>query len=238
MKMAEDSESVYDIVLGPLKRRHGKRGERIWKLFMLLVGGVLVVGYLALPAPWSGWVLTGSFLLLLGSPFLVLVALELFMLFAPKRHASWKLGIGPPTRLPPIPETPDEARRRLRAMNAFQFEEEVAAIFGLLGYRTEVTRKGGDFGADVLMWDGAGTKWAVQVKHYKGPVGRPKVQVMRQVAQDWGAERAMVVTISRFTKGAREYAESRGIELVNGDELVKMYLKAKGGSGLEVSPTG
>ncbi len=224
----EDLRKVYDSVLKPLRKRHGEKGMRALKLFVLLVLAVIVVGFLALPDPWNTWLLVGGIILLFVSPFLVFAALELFSLFAPKRHASWKLGIAPPTRhLPPVVGGPDEVRERLRAMNEWQFEEEVAAIFGRLGYRTEVTPKTGDFGADVLMWDRAGTKWAVQVKHHRNPVGRPTIQVMPSVARDLRAEKAMVVTLSRFTKGAIEYAESRGIRLVEVNALVEMYMRAE-----------
>ncbi len=224
---AENLRKVYDSVLKPLRKRHGKKGMNVLKLFALLVGVLMIGGFLTLPDPWNSWFLASGIILLIVSPFLVFAALELFSLFAPTRHASWKLGIGPPTRLPSrILGGPDEVRRHFSAMTDRQFEEEVAAIFGRRGYRTEVTPKTGDFGADVLMWDRAGTKWAVQVKQYSNPVGRPTVQAMRGVAQDFRAEKAMVVTLSRFTKGAIEYAESQGIRLVEGDELVEMYMRA------------
>jgi restriction system protein len=225
---AEELKKFYVSVLRPLKKRHGKRGTRVLAFFALLTGVVMIAGFLALPDPWNTWFLVGGIILLIVSPFLVFAALEVFSVFAPKRHASWKLGIAPATRqLPPVVGTPDEVRKQLSAMDEWEFEDAVAAIFERLGYRTEVTPKTGDFGADVLMWDRAGTKWAVQVKHHRNPVGRPTIQVMPSVARDLGAERAMVVTLSRFTKGAKEYAESRGVRLVEGDELVEMYMRAE-----------
>ncbi|MEE9236252.1 MAG: restriction endonuclease [Thermoplasmata archaeon] len=226
--LAEDLRKAYDSILKPLKKRHGKKGMNVLKLFALLVGVVMVVGFLTLPNPWNSWFLVAGILLLIGSPFIIFVVLELFSLFLPKRYASWKLGIGPPTRLPPpIAGNPDEVRKHFTAMDPWQFEEEVAAIFGRLGYKTEVTRKGADFGVDVLMWDRAGTKWAVQVKQHQHPIGRPTIQVMPSVARDFRAQRAMVIALSSFTKDAREYAESRGIKLVEGNELIGMYMRAE-----------
>jgi restriction system protein len=224
--VADVLKRVYQTVLKPLRQRHGARGMRGLKLSVLLVAVIMVIGFLTLPSPWNSWFLAGGIVILIFSPFLIFALLELFALFAPRRHQSWKLGVTPPGRNPPprpIVEGPGEVRMRLNAMNDREFEHEVAAIFGRLGYRTEVTPKTGDLGADVLMWDRGGAKWVVQVKQYSHPVGRPTVQAMRGVKRDFGAEGAMVVALSHFTKGAVEYAESQGIRLVDGDELIRMH---------------
>lgn len=82
---------------------------------------------------------------------------------------------------------------------------------------------------------------AVQVKRYAPdgkPIGRETVALFQRDAQTAGAERAIIVTLSRFTEPARKAAitATPTVDLINGDRLAEL-VKNDGQSGVTMQPT-
>lgn len=82
---------------------------------------------------------------------------------------------------------------------------------------------------------------AVQVKRYAPdgkPIGREPVALFQRDAQTKGAERAILVTLSRFTEAARKAATmtTPTVDLINGDRLADL-IRQDGESGVQVEPT-
>ena len=101
----------------------------------------------------------------------------------------------------------------------FEFERLIARLFEKKGYKTILTQERGDFGVDILA-EAGGDKLAIQVKHWKANVGGPDINKTLGSMMIYGANRALVVTSSDFTKQAYEI-QRRGtpIELWNGKKL-------------------
>jgi restriction system protein len=102
----------------------------------------------------------------------------------------------------------------------------VAALFRELGYAVELTPRSHDGGRDVIAARGTpGRREVVQIecKTHTSPVGVSYVRQLRGVIERLGANRGILVTISRFTRGAREESEDDNrLELIDGTVLIQM----------------
>ena len=106
-----------------------------------------------------------------------------------------------------------------------QFEKITALIFHLLGYRTRVTGGSGDQGIDVVGWR-HGQKIYIQCKRVD------KVQP-KQVRAFYGAiadklkegDKGIFVTSGSYTKEDKEFAQAKGIQLINGVLLKELAEK-------------
>ena len=81
----------------------------------------------------------------------------------------------------------------------------------------------------------------MQVKRYAPdgkPIGRETVALFQRDAQTKGAERAIIVTLSRFTESARKAATSTipTVDLISGDRLAEL-IREDGESGVTLRPT-
>ena len=108
-------------------------------------------------------------------------------------------------------------------MSPRQFEEAVAYLCERDGCRdVKVVGGAGDLGADVIATTPDGRRLVVQCKRY-GPttlVGSGDVQKVNGTYRDaHGAHLAAIVTTSRFTKPARDYATRVGIGRFDVDML-------------------
>lgn len=110
-----------------------------------------------------------------------------------------------------------------RRMKPREFEHYVARQLRRSGHRKVIVSGGsGDLGADVTAEDRHGRRIVVQCKRY-GPklkVGSPDVQRFVGTARPrHDADVAVIVTTSKFTDPAQEYAHEQAIVCVDGDAL-------------------
>lgn len=128
----------------------------------------------------------------------------------------------------------EEIRQRLYNIDPIEFEKMVADLWELQGYETEVSQASNDMGVDVIAKKSdamVDTRLAIQVKRYSegNDVGRDEVQQYHSMkVQDASIDGAVVVTTSRFTKPAEEWAADHGMKLIDGDDLVEL-LQEPGG---------
>jgi restriction system protein len=109
-------------------------------------------------------------------------------------------------------------------MTGEQFEHYLGFLFTKLGYKTKVTPYSGDYGADVvLVKDGITT--VVQAKRYKGIVGNKAVQEIVASMSVYNAQKALVVTNSRYSINAIQLAKANGVELWDRTRLVNELSK-------------
>lgn len=134
---------------------------------------------------------------------------------------------------------------RLHRLTPEGFEKFV--LYLLRRYGLELTHIGGSGDEGI---DGIGTaplspvlssRVAVQVKRYApngNPIGRDTVALFQRDAQTKGAERAILVTLSRFTDPARKAANSATptVDLISGDRLADL-IRDDGASGVSLQPT-
>lgn len=79
---------------------------------------------------------------------------------------------------------------------------------------------------------------AVQVKQYdptRAPISREAVSLFQNDAKKRGAERAIFVTLGRFSKAAREEAVSGSptVDLIDGERLAELVLERQIGVALQ-----
>lgn len=132
---------------------------------------------------------------------------------------------------------------RLHRLSPDGFEE--FALFLLRRYGLELRRVGGSGDEGI---DGIGTaplspvlssRVAVQVKRYDPagrPIGREVVALFQRDAQAKGAERAILVTLGRFTEAARKAATTftPTVDLIDGTRIAELVLEQE--IGVRMAP--
>ncbi|MNJ45283.1 restriction endonuclease [Paenibacillus bouchesdurhonensis] len=114
-------------------------------------------------------------------------------------------------------------------MEGVQFEQYLGHLFQAQGYKTQVTKAAGDFGADLILQK-AGRKIVIQAKRYSKNVGIKAVQEAQAAIAHYGAVEAWVVTNSDFTAAAYDLAKSNQVRLINREALVEMILAMNPGT--------
>jgi restriction system protein len=121
---------------------------------------------------------------------------------------------------------------RLGQLTPRQFEQIVAALLVRLGYEVQVTSQTRDAGIDmfVIHHDPIGkSAFAVECKYYASgrPVGVAPVRALSAVKEINDANRAILVTNTRFPEEAKEFASrDQDIQHVDSDELLEWLKKA------------
>jgi restriction system protein len=114
-----------------------------------------------------------------------------------------------------------------------QLEVLVAALYQNLGYTVELTPPSRDGGRDVIatrQTPGQREVIDIECKSHTSPVGVEYVRQLRGVIERYGVNRGVLVTIGRFTRGARkETSDDSRLELIDGCRLTQM-LNANFGS--------
>jgi restriction system protein len=120
----------------------------------------------------------------------------------------------------------------LDGMSWREFELLVGESYRQQGYRvTEIGGNGPDGGVDLVLTQG-GEKFFVQCKQWKAyKVGVTTVRELYGVMAAKGATGGSVVTSGRFTEDAKEFAQGRNIELVDGPRLFAMIQRARQAQG-------
>ncbi|WP_176545054.1 restriction endonuclease [Bacillus sp. AFS041924] len=113
-------------------------------------------------------------------------------------------------------------KQHLYNMNHRDFEYYVAAFLQITrDFKTHVTKAGRDGGKDIVAYDEDNEPIYVEVKHWKGNVGRPDVQKLEGAMSADRVRRGYFITSSGFTKDALEYATKTNITLIDGNELIR-----------------
>lgn len=104
-----------------------------------------------------------------------------------------------------------------------EFEYIVGDLYRDEGYEVEVTQSTADLGVDIWATDD-GKKTAIQVKHFQAgnTVGREPLQKLVSTLAKGDADQVEIITSSKFTKTAKQYAEDFGPELTltSSDDLI------------------
>ena len=113
---------------------------------------------------------------------------------------------------------------QLRQMDDEAFEYFVGDLWERQGWSTKVSQKSRDKSLDVMAEKERPyhQRHAIQAKRYKqgNNVGGPSVAEYYSLIEHFDADAAVVVTTSGFTTDARERAETLGVKLINGEDLV------------------
>lgn len=109
-------------------------------------------------------------------------------------------------------------------MDGIHFEHYLKELFLTQGYKVNVTKAAGDYGADLILKNDK-DKILVQAKRYSKNVGIKAVQEIAGAKTYYEGTEAWVVTNSYFTKAAKELASKLGVKLIDREELITIILK-------------
>lgn len=113
-------------------------------------------------------------------------------------------------------------------MNGVEFEHYVASLLKTNGYsRVKCTQTSNDYGADIIAYR-KGEKIALQCKRYNGCVGVAAVQEVLGAKSYYKAQKAIVVTNSKFTVNAIRLAKESNVIMWDRSNLVKLMGAASG----------
>ena len=105
-----------------------------------------------------------------------------------------------------------------------QFETEVAKVYQTYGYKTTVSKAGGDGGIDIVLTKGK-EKIAVQCKHHAKPVSPAVVRDLYGTILANGYSHGILVSLRGFTQGTKDFAKGKPIELIDMNDLIRMSNK-------------
>ena len=111
-------------------------------------------------------------------------------------------------------------------MRGLEFEHFLVPLFEKIGYKAEVTKGSGDYGADLTLHKRQ-KKFVVQAKRYNGTIGVSAVQEIVAAMGYYNAHGAMVITNNYFTPAAENLAKANKVRLIDRDELVYMINKER-----------
>ncbi|MBP5534951.1 MAG: restriction endonuclease [Alphaproteobacteria bacterium] len=109
-------------------------------------------------------------------------------------------------------------------LSGYKFEKELAQIFIKNGFDTEITKKSGDGGVDIIL-NPKGEKIYIQCKAYKTRAGVAVVRELLGCMELNNVEYGIVACTGGFTKGAIEAALMAHITLLDSSDIVKLMDK-------------
>lgn len=120
----------------------------------------------------------------------------------------------------------------LKSLDPFKFERLCAKLFEKMNLENvQYTQKSSDKGIDGygdLVFGLVKFKVVFQAKRFDSQsVGSSDVQKLAGAMQQFGAEKAVFITTSKFSRPAKEAASDLKIELIDGEKLIEI-LKEKG----------
>ncbi len=115
----------------------------------------------------------------------------------------------------------------LYSLNPLDFETVVMDMYRNLGYTVTQTPFSNDHGKDGIAYKD-GKKYLIECKRYEKSqkIGRPHLQKFFAAIVEENAIKGYFVTTSSFANTAEEYSKKSKIDLIDGDELVKLMNKA------------
>ena len=110
-------------------------------------------------------------------------------------------------------------------LKGYDLEGFVADLLNAMGYRTIVSKHGGDSGIDITAYkDELPPRILVQVKSQDGDIKETTIQSLKGAMRE--GDYGLFVTLSNYTKNAQKYLENTPIiRGINGTELVDLILK-------------
>lgn len=108
-------------------------------------------------------------------------------------------------------------------MDGRTFEVFLSTVFRRLGYRVEMTKYRGDWGADLIV-ERNGQKTVVQAKRWNKRVGVKAIQEAVAAKAMYGCSEALVVANRDFTDQAKDLARVNGVDLWDRRILVAKLL--------------
>lgn len=111
-------------------------------------------------------------------------------------------------------------------LDGWQFEQEVAKVFRMNGYKATVTKGSGDGGVDIILKKD-GYCAIVQCKHYQNPVPPEPVRALYGCKSDFGADEVIMVASSGLTDMSAKFVQNKpDYKVLNLDDIIRMSQQA------------
>ncbi|WP_123106176.1 restriction endonuclease [Acidithiobacillus sulfuriphilus] len=99
-----------------------------------------------------------------------------------------------------------------------EYERFCAVLLENHGWRTELTKKSGDYGADIIASNG-NQRMVIQCKQWSKSVGIKAVQEAHSAGAYYNASIVAVVATTKYTPAAKDMARSIGVRLLSHNNL-------------------
>ena len=107
-------------------------------------------------------------------------------------------------------------------LDGWQFEQEVANVFRINGYKATVTKGSGDGGVDIILKKDNYTA-IVQCKHYQNPVPPEPIRALWGCKDDFNADEVILVASSGITDMGAKFVQNKpNFKVLNLDDIIKM----------------
>jgi len=112
-----------------------------------------------------------------------------------------------------------------KRLKGYDFENFVANLLNAMGYRTKISKQGGDSGIDIVAYkDEFPPRICVQVKSIDSDIKEATIQSLRGAMSE--GDYGVFVTLSDYTPNAKAYLEQHPIiRGLNGSEVVDLVLR-------------
>ncbi len=110
-----------------------------------------------------------------------------------------------------------------------KFEDLVIELYRSLGYNARRIGERGQFGQDILVQRGDGPDCLIQCRGWHGPVGDAVVQEFWDQVRAHEVDGGILITTGTFSQRAREWANTRRISLMEGEELLEAWRRRRAG---------
>ena len=112
-----------------------------------------------------------------------------------------------------------------RNLKGYELEDFVADLLNAMGYRTTLSKHGGDSGIDITAYkDELPPRILVQVKSCDSDIKETTIQSLKGTMRE--GDYGLFITLSDYTKNAKTYLDNTPIiRGINGTELVELILK-------------
>ena len=112
-------------------------------------------------------------------------------------------------------------------LDGWQFEQEVAKVFRMYGYKATVTKGSGDGGVDIILKKDGYTA-IVQCKHYNYPLSPEPCRALCGCKDDFGADEVIMVASSGLTEMSAKYVQNKpNYKVLNLDDIIIMSQQAQ-----------
>ena len=112
-------------------------------------------------------------------------------------------------------------------LDGWQFEQEVAKVFRMYGYKATVTKGSGDGGVDIILKKDRYTA-IVQCKHYNYPLSPEPCRALWGCKDDFGADEVIMVASSGLTEMSAKYVQNKpNYKVLNLDDIIIMSQQAQ-----------
>lgn len=125
------------------------------------------------------------------------------------------------------PKTYEDAIQFLIDMDSRKFEHIIERLYDEMGYDTQLTPAHNDKGRDIIAKNskpGKSEHLLVECKRYNNSVGVEIARGLLGVVADEKVNKGVIVTSSRFTRGAKKLAQNNPrLELIDGKQLIDLF---------------